>query len=177
MASTKAHHNTGVAAGVIAAVVVAKAGAGGPYEFWSVIAFLLACVGGTAPDWLEVAWWSRKHKLWITHRTWTHWGVAWVAALVYAYYALGQQFWAPALFGFTVGGIMHLLADWPNPMGVPWVYGRHSLKLWKSGKCDSVVVSLAWLGALLIADHVCFKNVHTKWLITTGKDLLSNLLS
>lgn len=174
MASTKAHHSTGVAAGVIAAMVVFNAGAGGPYQVWSVVAFFLACLGSTAPDWMEVAWWSRKHRLWIKHRTWTHWGIAWVGALVYAYFAMRDVFWAPALFGFTAGGIMHLLADWPNPMGVPWVYGRHSLKLWKSGKCDIIVVGLAWTAALLITDHLCFQNVHTLWLLDTLKTLVAN---
>lgn len=174
MASTKAHHSTGIAAGVIAAIVVTKAGAGGPYECWTVIAFLLACAGSTAPDWLEVAWWSRKHKLWIKHRTWTHWGLAWVGALIYAYFQMGEMFWAPALFGFTAGGIMHLLADWPNPMGVPWVYGRHSLKLWKSGRCDIIVVGLAWLAAIGVADRLCFDSVHSMWLLSAMKSLVTH---
>lgn len=161
MASTKAHHASGWAAGVIAAALVAHAGAGGPYQVWSILALVLGISGGTAPDWLEVAWWSKRHRLWIAHRTWTHWGVAWLAMLVYSYQALGHHLWAPLLFGFSAGGVMHLLADWPNPMGVPWVYGRHSLHLWKSGQCDAIIVVVAWCAAIIVNDHVFFRDVHS----------------
>ncbi|MDC8760364.1 metal-dependent hydrolase [Janthinobacterium fluminis] len=160
MASNKAHHATGWAAGVIAAALVAHAGAGGPYQIVSFLSFVAGVLGGTAPDWLELAWWSRRRRLWITHRTWTHWGIAWLGLLAYAYLALPSQFWAAPLFGFACGGVMHLLADWPNPLGVPWIAGRHSLKLWKSGRCDLIVVTAAWLTAGLVADHVFFQNVH-----------------
>ena len=122
MASNKAHHATGWAAGVIAAALVAHADAGGPYQVLSMLAFVMGALGGTAPDWLEVAWWARTHRLWITHRTWTHWGLAWIALLVYTYLQLPHHLWAPPLFGFAAGGIMHLLADWPNPLGVPWIF-------------------------------------------------------
>jgi hypothetical protein len=46
---------------------------------------------------------------------------------------------------------MHLLADWPNPLGVPWIWKRHSLNLWKSGRCDLLVVGLAWVAACFVA--------------------------
>lgn len=151
MASHSAHHATGLAAGLIAAALVDHAGAGGPYHAMSVLALVMGAVGGTAPDWLEVAWWSRKRKLWITHRTWTHWGVGWAVLLVYSYLSLDRSAWAPLGFGFAAGGMMHLLADWPNPMGVPWITGRHSLKLWKSGRCDSIVIALAWAAAIAVA--------------------------
>lgn len=161
MASNKAHHATGWAAGVIAATLVAHAGAAGPYHAWSVVALIAGIAGGTAPDWLEVAWWTRKRKLWITHRTLTHWGVGWIALLAYSYLELRREWWAAPAFGFAAGGIMHLLADWPNPMGVPWIAGRHSLNLWKSGRCDLIVVTAAWLVAGTVADHVYFHDVHS----------------
>ena len=161
MASNKAHHATGWAAGVIAAALVAHAGAGGPYHLWSFLAFVAGIFGGTAPDWLEVAWWARRRRLWITHRTWTHWGLAWMALLVYSYLELRHQVWAPVLFGFAAGGIMHLLADWPNPLGVPWIFGRHSLKLWKSGNCDFFIIAAAWVAALVVTDNIFFQNVHS----------------
>jgi membrane-bound metal-dependent hydrolase YbcI (DUF457 family) len=111
-----------------------------------------------------VAWWTRSRRLWITHRTLTHWGLAWIALLIYAYRSLGAHaLAAPAAFGFAVGGLMHLLADWPNPLGVPWIYGRHSLNLWKSGRCDMIVVSAAWLAALLVGDRVWWHG-HLPWL-------------
>lgn len=161
MASTKAHHATGWAAGVIAAALVVKAGASGPYHFWGMVAFVGAVFGGTAPDWLENAWWSRRRKLWITHRTLTHWGLGWIALLAYCYLALGTAWWAPPGFGFAAGGIMHLLADWPNPLGVPWIARRHSLNLWNSGHCDLIVIGGAWLAAALVSDHVFFNDLHT----------------
>ena len=171
MASNKAHHATGWAAGVIAAALVVQEGAGGAYYMWSVLALVAGIFGGTAPDWLEVAWWSRRHRLWITHRTWTHWGLAWIALLLYSYKALGHLSFAPLLFGFAVGGIMHLLADWPNPMGVPWIVGRHSLKLWKSGNCDFFVIGPAWIAAFVVADHVFFNNIHSLKIVTLVKSI------
>ena len=171
MASNKAHHATGWAAGVIAAALVAHGGAGGPYQVWSLLTLVSGILGGTAPDWLEVAWWSRRHRLWIAHRTWTHWGIAWITLLAYSYLALGHQLWAPMLFGFAAGGIMHLLADWPNPLGIPWIVGRHSLNLWKSGRCDLIVIAAAWIGALMVSDHVFFKNVHSLKVLAFVKSL------
>jgi hypothetical protein len=46
---------------------------------------------------------------------------------------------------------MHLLADWPNPLGVPWIAGRHSLNWWKSGRCDLLIVAASWLIALAVS--------------------------
>ncbi len=84
MASHNAHHATGWAAGLIAAALVWQAGAAGPWHVGSFAAFAAGVAGGTAPDWLEVAWWSRKRRLWIKHRTATHWGLGWIALLWFA---------------------------------------------------------------------------------------------
>lgn len=155
MASNKAHHATGFAAGVIAAAIVARTHAAGFFHVWAWLAFAAAVAGATAPDWLEVAWWSRKRRLWITHRTITHWGIGWVALLVFAYRELAHhQALAALAFGFACGGLMHLLADWPNPLGVPWIAGRHSLNLWNSGHCDLLIVGAAWIAAYFVAGHV-----------------------
>jgi hypothetical protein len=61
---------------------------------------------------------------------------------------------AAVAFGFACGGVMHLLADWPNPLGVPWIAGRHSLKLWNSGHCDLIVVAASWACAWFVVSHV-----------------------
>ncbi|MFC0401513.1 metal-dependent hydrolase [Paraburkholderia rhizosphaerae] len=153
MASTAAHHATGWAAGVIAAALVAHSGAVGPYHVWIVAAFAAGVAGSTAPDWLEVAWWSRKRRLWITHRTATHWGVGWIVLLAGAYRWLGHDALAAPLLGFACGGVMHLLADWPNPLGVPWIAGRHSLNWWNSGRCDVLVVGASWVSAWFVVVH------------------------
>lgn len=165
MASHNAHHSTGLAAGVIAAALVFRAGASGPFYVASVLAFLAGAAGGTAPDWLEVAWWTKKRRLWITHRTLTHWGIGWVALLAYSYFSLGKAGWAPIAFGFAAGGLMHLLADWPNPLGIPWILGRHSLNLWKSGKCDMVVIAAAWATAMTVCDRICYGGEYAHRLI------------
>lgn len=156
MASTAAHRSTGWAVGVIAAAV-ASLRIADPYHLWAIATLLCAYVGSTAPDWMENAWWSRgsERRLWITHRSWTHWGVAWVCLLIASYRALAQTPLAAPAFGFAVGGIMHLLADWPNPLGVPWLLTkRHSLHWWKSGRCDYLIIIVAWTSACFIADQV-----------------------
>jgi len=159
MASSNAHHATGWAAGLIAAAVVSKAGAAGPYHLWGVLSFCAGVFGGTAPDWLEVAWWTRARRLWITHRTLTHWGVGWFALLGVSYHFLGVHPWAAVSFGFACGGLMHLFADWPNPLGVPWLVSRHSLNWWNSGRCDALIVGAAWIAAAAAVDHVWFHSV------------------
>ena len=127
MASSKAHHATGWAAGIIAAAIAThRATAGGAFCL-GVSALFAGVAGSTAPDWLEVAWWSRARRLWITHRTLTHWGVAWIALLVASRIVARRHPLAALSFGFACGGLMHLLADWPNPLGVPWIAARHSL--------------------------------------------------
>lgn len=160
MASKAAHKSTGWAAGVIAAALVAHSGVPEPRAFWCALAFLMAFSGGTAPDWLELAWWSpgKGRQSWIAHRTWTHWGVLWIAAALLSYFNLRAYPGLALVFGFTTGGIMHLLADWPNPMGIPWLLPnqRVSLRLWKSGNCDFIVVSTAWLAAAIMADQAWF---------------------
>jgi hypothetical protein len=156
MASSKAHHATGFAAGVIAAAVAARIGGGhdGAFYIGVLMSFIAGVAGSTAPDWLEVAWWSRARRLWIAHRTLTHWGIGWIALLAVSYRGLGHSIYAAPAFGFACGGLMHLLADWPNPLGVPWIAARHSLNLWTSGRCDLLVVGAAWVGAGLTVDHV-----------------------
>jgi membrane-bound metal-dependent hydrolase YbcI (DUF457 family) len=156
MASKAAHDSTGWAAGVIAAAVIAHVGAQGPWFCWSVAAVITGYLGGTAPDWLEVAWWTGNgQKKWIAHRTWTHWGVAWLGGLAAAYYCLGKHPGAAIGLGFAAGGVMHLLADYPNPRGIPWLLTkRYSLGWWKSGKCDWVVVMSAWIAATVVVDNI-----------------------
>ncbi|WP_133646798.1 metal-dependent hydrolase [Paraburkholderia flava] len=156
MASSHAHHATGWAAGVIAAALVQQAGAGGPFHLWTLLTFVAGVAGATAPDWLEVAWWSRSRRLWITHRTVTHWGIGWVVLLIVSWHfaVTSHRPLAAAAFGFACGGLMHLLADWPNPLGVPWIAGRHSLNWWNSGRCDLLIVGASWGAAWVVAAHV-----------------------
>lgn len=175
MASRQAHESLGWAAGLIAAAVVAKTGSAGQFHQWSVLAFLMAYSGGTAPDWLEIAWWARGRGRysWVSHRTWTHWGVGWAALLAVSYVLLPVYPWMSMLFGFAAGGMIHLIADWPNPLGVPWllVYRRHSLNWWNSGRCDWLIVFSAWMVAIGLADHVWFGEAGMNRLVRTLKTL------
>ena len=154
MASHAAHHSTGWAAGVLAAALVSQAGGAGHYQQWAILTACAAAAGGTAPDWLEQAWWSRGRARWITHRTWTHWGLAWLAALVLAWINLRAHPAASLGVGFAAGGLMHLLADWPNPLGVPWLFRhRYSLRWWNSGRCDWLIIVSVWCAALWVGDR------------------------
>lgn len=170
MASRRAHHASGVAAGLLAAAIVTKAGAGGPYYVLAMMTLMAGALGGTAPDWMEIAWWRGKNKrgaqrLWITHRTVTHWGIAWLALLYFSHKNIGHAWWVCVAFGFAVGGIMHLLTDWPNPMGVPWIYRRHSLGLWRSGHLETMVITLAWVLCAVLTDVLVFNSVYSTKLI------------
>lgn len=170
MASERAHHASGIAAGLLAAAIVMKAGAAGPFYTLAILTLIAGTLGGTAPDWMEVAWWRGKKKrgaqrLWITHRTITHWGVAWVGLLCYCYSNLGAIWWTSVAFGFAAGGIMHLMIDWPNPLGVPWIYRRHSLGLWRSGRLESLVIVLTWAMCAVLADTLVFDSVYSVRLI------------
>lgn len=51
MASSKAHHATGFAAGIIAAAIVARGGSG-PFHPAVLLSFIAGVAGSTAPDWL-----------------------------------------------------------------------------------------------------------------------------
>jgi membrane-bound metal-dependent hydrolase YbcI (DUF457 family) len=176
MASKKAHQASGIAAGMLAAVIVVHRGAGGPFQLLAMLALLAGVWGGTAPDWLEVAWWRKKHRgkrrLWIAHRTLTHWGIPWVMLLWYSYAGLNSAWWLPVAFGFAAGGLMHLLTDWPNPMGVPWIFRRHSLSMWRSGSLEFVVIILSWGLCAGVADGLLFNGANTTKLIALCQNQL-----
>jgi membrane-bound metal-dependent hydrolase YbcI (DUF457 family) len=155
MASTAAHRSTGWAVGIIAAIVVSKH-INDHFHLWTIATLVFGYIGSTAPDWLENAWWSSKpgRQLWIKHRSWTHWGLAWFALLIISYLNLRAKPFAALSFGFAVGGLMHLIADWPNPLGVPWLLTkRYSLNLWTSGRGDVLVVTVIWCLAIWLADR------------------------
>ena len=119
----KGHHYVGALSGVCLLPWVDAPGA--PFTV-----LLSAWLGGTAPDWLELPYLGRRV---IPHRRITHWVLAWLAALLLS---LGLTHeWKGVAIGFCIGGISHLLVDYPNPMGIPVVHPweRTSLNLWKSG--------------------------------------------
>ena len=142
------HHVTGLAAGVFVAGLLHHMH---PSLLWpDLLAIAVAgWFGGVAPDHLEYI--PLMRIPWVPHRTFTHWGILWVVAFAWALilaargHALGL--FPAAVLGFTLGGLIHLICDWPNPTGVPWFWPtsahRHSLRLWRSGEHDFLISASA----------------------------------
>ncbi len=108
-------------------------------------------LGANAPDYLEL---RTKRGTLIAHRTITHWLPLWGALL---WWALGQLLIVPVpevaminietgvaslIAGFALGGLLHLLMDLPNPMGIPILTPLHrwSLNWWRSGNGEGFIL-------------------------------------
>lgn len=138
------HHATGAISGIGAATYL------GLFQpdtaLPAALCVLAGWHGGVFPDAVE----HIRGRYWIAHRTITHWVPLWLALMawlvMHPYSATLPHpiLLYPALLGFACGGITHLLFDWPNPTGIPWLHPwkRHSLKLWKSGQADLALVML-----------------------------------
>ncbi len=154
MASKAGHLATGAASGVIASLISYKLLSSQPLYLY-ILTFLASIPGGTAPDWLEITSWSPEtgRQSLIKHRTITHWGLLWLFLWFFSLLCIPVIVWATIFFGFATGGLMHLLMDWPNPMGVPWIRikKRHSLNLWRSGEYEFLLVIVVWAIVSFIA--------------------------
>lgn len=111
-------------------------------------------LGGTAPDWLEIARTDKEtgvRSSIIPHRTITHWLPLWILLLAVSIWFM-PGFFAAAGVGFAVGGLTHLLFDIPNPMGIPVLNPRKntSLNLWRSGTNEWLLIPAYFLIALVI---------------------------
>lgn len=118
--------------------------------------------GSTAPDWMEIR--KKTGGTIIPHRTITHWLPLWVLLFMFSVSNLPSQGIVPYdvfkiakdsvlnldsittyvfafLTGFSLGGLLHLATDIPNPMGIPILTpkNRFSLKLWESGKNETFI--------------------------------------
>lgn len=151
------HHLVGLGVAVASGLLAHRYG----LSLGNILMFCAALVSGAnAPDWMEISSAKRDWKgVWrrtsvIAHRTWTHWLPLWVAMLGFGLYLGWNLVWfAPALVGFSLGGLLHLLVDLPNPMGIPIVHPwkrRTSLKWWKSGENEALLIIGAWLPATLM---------------------------
>lgn len=166
--STPGHRWIGVAFGLIAAYFCFTFNLPALSVF---IAGLAAFWGSTAPDWLEIAKAVRRRRhlfglfakdTWdrqsvIPHRTVTHWALFWIPFFAYSALSLTDNpAWLHALlFGFSMGGVGHLLCDWPNPTGIPLLTpfprSRKSLHWWRSGdRREWVLVAVTWAVACLL---------------------------
>ena len=147
MASKSAHLAVGAACGLVTTIAIHKIFPNIP-GYILVLCFLASIPGGTAPDWLEIASWSpeKGRQSIIKHRTYTHWFPFWCILTVLSIFLIPVLVWSPLITAFGIAGISHLIIDWPNPMGVPWIRikKRHSLKLWKSGEYELILVMFFW---------------------------------
>lgn len=126
----------------------------------SLVALLFFIFGSTAPDWLEIR--KSTGGTVITHRTITHWVPLWLGLLFLAIKINETSFFGVSffeenvfllnlihvsLFSFSLGAILHLITDFPNPMGVPFLTPKHrfSLKLWKSGKFEPQLIAMSYM--------------------------------
>lgn len=142
------HHITGMISGAVVAGI-AHNHLGFPLYVASV-AVPAGWYGGVFPDAIE----KIGKFYWIEHRTVTHWVPLWIGLLVGIFLVDWNALpWGDLCFigslGFVVGGLTHLLFDWPNPTGIPILtpFHRHSLNLWNSGRLDVVIVTLWAAGA------------------------------
>ena len=135
---------------------------------------LFCILGANAPDYLEIRsklYRDSKNpkrctgtKTLIPHRTITHWLPLWLLLFVFSAINIDNSFFNNALsqhlifqnnhpffgtfystlLGYSIGGLVHLLVDLPNPMGIPILTPkkRFSLNLWKSGKMEPLILTL-----------------------------------
>ncbi|WP_267926072.1 metal-dependent hydrolase [Desulfolithobacter dissulfuricans] len=121
-------------------------------SLFSASMFAVGCLlGSLAPDWLEVAWFSKwfgRQSL-VPHRTITHWPWPWIMALAALFFAPvdGPGFWLVA--GFLAGGLLHLVLDLATPAGIPLgkPFGKkQSFSLYRTGGPGEIIVSVALWG-------------------------------
>lgn len=132
------HYLTGIGGSLLA---FSSSAYFGGYEAVSAVFVFL---GVTAPDWMEVRLLTTddgNRVSIIPHRRVTHWMLGWVLLLSLAINLL-PSFEGSCLLGFSIGGLLHVLTDFPNPMGVPVLHpwSRSSLRWWASGKREWLIV-------------------------------------
>jgi membrane-bound metal-dependent hydrolase YbcI (DUF457 family) len=129
-----------------------------------IITALFTIFGSTAPDWLEI---RKGTNTLIPHRTITHWLPIWLIMFLYGLSQFNPNLIdflknintdlytivsikiniiiSSAILGFSIGGLLHLLFDIPNPMGIPVFTPVHriSLNLWKSGEKEFFIILIS----------------------------------
>lgn len=138
----KGHRLTGLGAGFFAAALTHTLGYNYTIEM---VSALLAAFSTTIPDWIEIPTYKRgvRTGTLIPHRTITHWPPLWLGLIYVAFHYL-DPLYAAAVIGICVGALAHILADAPNPMGIPWIlpFSRLSIAggLWRSGQFENTIV-------------------------------------
>lgn len=132
--------------------------------FFSFLCAFVAISGATAPDWLEIR--KKSGGTVIPHRTITHWVLLWIIALFCGFYFTQFSFVQENMFesfpylttvigmiiiSFSLGGILHLITDFPNKMGIPIFFynKRYCLSIWKSGKNEQFLITMTYVSSIL----------------------------
>ena len=140
----KGHRLTGLGAGFFAAALVHTLGFNYKAEL---VSALLAVLSTNIPDWIEIPTYKRgiRTGTLIPHRTITHWPPLWLGFIYIAFHYL-EPLYAAALMGVCVGALVHILADAPNPRGIPWLLPNKRITLlgglWRSGEFEKTLVMI-----------------------------------
>lgn len=158
------HRLTGVGAGFFAAALVHTLGFNYTAE---ILAALAAASSTTLPDWIEIPVYKKgvRAGTLIPHRTITHWPPLWVGLIYLAYY-YAEPYYAATLIGISVGALAHIVADAPNPMGIPWFWPHKRVSifggLWRSGQFEKTMTLVFTVTGLL---YWGYAHQDTEWLM------------
>lgn len=147
----KGHRSTGLGAGFFAAACMHVLGFDYVAEF---VAAFAAALSVNLPDQLEFPRYKngQRRGTRIPHRTITHWPYLWLA-LMYIGWQYVDPLPAALLIGLSIGALMHILTDAPNPMGIPWVLPHRPVSLtgglWLSGEFEKTIATFANTGGIL----------------------------
>ncbi|MFV9473171.1 metal-dependent hydrolase [Advenella sp. RU8] len=173
----KGHRLTGLGAAFIAAAIAKTAGLDVLLQTASA---LFAAVSTSLPDWIEIPYYrkgARKGSL-IKHRTYTHWPWFWVGLIYWAFSIKGFE--GATMIGAATGALTHILADAPNPMGIPWIHPRQRISFgkkgwWRSGRYETVLVSLFTVFGVSIWTLVNPDNAFAKGLTQITKESVKHI--
>ncbi|MFI3255905.1 MAG: metal-dependent hydrolase [Psittacicella sp.] len=132
-------------------------------SFFAISAAVTCILGAKAPDYLELR--KKGGGTIIPHRTITHWVLMWVLVFLsfdisirsFSFwggfnYSILIQYLCCLGYGYAFGGIVHLLGDFPNKQGIPFLLPKSTkfaLYLWNSGKHESAIISVSILVSAL----------------------------
>ena len=158
------------------------------FHLWVILAGIwFFMIGNTAPDTLELSKYNEnayfKRTSVIPHRTYTHWFLLWfclflISGVLTFFY---HQYWLP-LWAYSIGGLIHLLCDLPNPTGIPIIHPRKkrkTLNLWKSGENETLIfIFLIFISVvfLYIAHPYIFTESRKYFTIQNGREISQYLI-
>lgn len=173
----KGHRLTGLGAAFIAAAIAKTAGLD---VFLQTASALVAAFSTSLPDWLEIPYYRKGVRTGslIKHRTYTHWPWFWVGLIYWAFSVKGPE--GATMIGAATGALAHILADAPNPMGIPWIHPRQRIRFgkkgwWRSGRHETVQVSLFTVFGVWVWVQVNPDNPFAKALTQISKESVKQI--